>query len=330
MDPAALHRDALIIDGLNICNWSRAVFDDMRKGGVTAVNCTCSTWENFRDSIRNVVRFKEWIDQHADILLQVHTAADIERAKRENKTGIILGWQNTSGIEDQLDYLRVFRDLGVRIMQLTYNTQNLSGAGCWEKVDPGLSGWGEEVVDRMNALGILCDLSHVGPQTTLDAIAHSKKPVCFTHALPAALNDSRRNKSEKAMRALADKGGIMGFCVFAPMMKRGNGSTVEDYVEAIEYGIDVMGEDQVAIGTDFTQDHGRPSAFQEWAQRDKGYARFTTPFFYAEVRKPKGIEVIGEMPNITRTMAQRGWRESRIRKVMGENWMRLFKDVWGR
>lgn len=329
MTASDLHNDAIVIDALMISNWSRAVFEDMRNGGLTAVNCTCSVWENFPATIANIAQWRRWFAEHEDILLRVRTTADIKRAKAEGKTGIILGFQNTSAIEDQLDYLGILKDLGVGIMQLTYNTQNYSGAGCWEPKDAGLTGFGGEVVERMAHEGIVCDLSHVGDQTTKDAIVASPKPVCFTHAQPLALFDTPRNKSPEAVRLLADHGGIMGVSLFTPGMKQGNDATVADVVDVIAYLIDEMGEEQVAIGTDFTQDHKRPSPFQEFAQRDKGYARFTTEYLNATVKKPLGFRTIGEWPNVTAEMEKRGWKEGRIRRVLGENWMRLLKDVWG-
>lgn len=329
MAPPSLHNDALVIDGLMISNWSRAVFEDMRAGGVTAVNCTCSLWENFPATIANIAQWRRWLTEHDDILLQVRTTADIERAKAENKTGIILGFQNTSGIEDQLDYLGIFKELGVGIMQLTYNTQNYSGAGCWEPKDSGLTGFGGEVVARMAAEGIVCDLSHVGDQTTRDAIVASPKPVCFSHAQPMAFFDTPRNKTAEAIRLLADHGGLMGVSLFTPGMPKGNDSTVADVVDVVDYLINEIGEEHVAIGTDFTQDHKRPSPFQEYAQRDKGYARFTTEYLTAKVVKPLGFRTIGEFPNLTAEMEKRGWSEDRIRRILGGNWMRLLKDVWG-
>ncbi|MDP6706382.1 MAG: membrane dipeptidase, partial [Alphaproteobacteria bacterium] len=132
MSQASLHESAILIDGLIISNWSREVFEDMAKGGVTAANCTCCVWEGFRDTMSNIARWKQWFDEHDDLLLQVHAADDIRRAKAEGKVGIILGWQNTTGIEDRIEYLALFHALGVRVMQLTYNTQNLVGTGCWE------------------------------------------------------------------------------------------------------------------------------------------------------------------------------------------------------
>src|SRR5215475_109366 len=105
-----LHAQSIVIDGLIISNFERAVFADMRKGGLTAANCTCCIWEGFTETMRNVMRWKRWIRDNADLLTQVYTTADIQRAKAEGRTGIILGWQNLTGIEDQLGYLGLFKE----------------------------------------------------------------------------------------------------------------------------------------------------------------------------------------------------------------------------
>ena len=117
MDAQELHDDMIVIDGLEICNFNRTVFEDMRRGGLSAVNCTCSVWEGIRGTLDNIARWKSWFRDHSDLILQVHSSADIRRAKAENKTGIYLGWQNTYGIEDRIEYLAIFRDLGVRCVQ---------------------------------------------------------------------------------------------------------------------------------------------------------------------------------------------------------------------
>ena len=319
-----LHEKAIVIDGLIISNFDRAVFEDMRRGGITAANCTCSVWENFTESMRNVMRWKAWFREHADIITQVYGTADIRRAKAENKTGIILGWQNLSGIEDQLGYLGLFKELGVGIMQIAYNTQNLVGTGCYER-DAGLSDFGREVVAEMNRLGILCDLSHVGPQTSEDVIRASTQPVAYSHCLPAGLKAHPRNKTDEQLRFIAGRGGFVGVTMFPAFLRSGAQSTVDDYVEAIEYVVNLCGEENVGIGTDFTQGYGRP--FYEWLMHDKGYARRLTEF--GEVVNPAGIRTIGEFPNITATMERRGWGERRIERVMGENWLNLLGRVWG-
>ena len=116
MQAQAIYQRAIVFDGLNICNWSREIFEQWQRGGITGVSATCGLWEGFRESIANVVQWKKWFEEHSDLILQATSVDDIRRAKREGRTAVLLSWQNTSGIEDKLDYLRVFRDLGVRKM----------------------------------------------------------------------------------------------------------------------------------------------------------------------------------------------------------------------
>ena len=130
MDAISLHQKAIVIDGLVVSKWSRDLFEEMHRGGLTAANCTFCVWEGFEATMRNIADWKRWIAENADILLQVYSAADIRYAKEAGKVGIILGWQNTSALGDQLGFLPLFHELGVRIIQLTYHTQNASGAGC--------------------------------------------------------------------------------------------------------------------------------------------------------------------------------------------------------
>ncbi len=320
----SLHDDSIIIDGLIISKFGKDVFEDMRRGGLTAVNCTCCVWEGFTQSMRNIMQWKAWFREYGDIITQVYTTEDIKRAKKEGKTGIILGWQNLSGIEDQIGYLGLFKELGVGIMQIAYNTANLVGTGCYEK-DNGLTDFGREVIAEMNRVGILCDLSHVGPKTSEDVILTSKKPVTYSHCLPAGLKEHPRNKSDAQLKFIVDHGGFVGVTMFTPFLKRGVDASVDDYVEAMEYVINICGEDNVGYGTDFTQGYGQE--FFDWITHDKGYGRRLTNF--GEVINPKGLRTIGETPNLTAAMERRKWPQARIRKVMGENWMRVLRDVWG-
>ncbi len=324
-----LHQDLIVIDGLVVSNWSRAVFESMHAGGLTAANCTVCVWHDFEATMRNVAQFKTWVRENDDILTQVHTAADIERAKREGKVGIILGWQNTSGIDDRIEYLQLFKELGVGVIQLTYNTQNWVGSGCWESEDGGLSDFGREVVDEMNRVGIVVDLSHVGDRTSADAINYSKKPVAFSHCCPNALKDYPRNKSDELLRLIVDKGGFVGFATYPPFLPKGNETTVEDCVDALEYLINLLGEESVGIGTDFTQD--QDADFFKYLQHDKGYARRLVPARPGSgvTVMPEGLRTLADYPNLTASMQKRGWPEDRITRVMGANWLRFLRDAWG-
>ena len=319
------HDDLIVIDGLIVSNWSEDVFRHMRKGGLTAANCTCCVWEGFADTMANIAQWNGWFREHGDLIVKARSAADIRRAKEEGRTAIILGFQNTSAFEDRLGAVQLFKDVGVGIAQLTYNTQNYAGSGCYESRDSGLSDWGRELVAEMNRVGMLIDLSHVGARTSEDTIRESARPVAYTHCCPSALKEHPRNKSDEQLRFIVEHGGMVGVTMFPAFLKRGMESSVEDYVEAMEHVIDVVGEDSVAYGTDFTQGHDM--GFFDWITDDKGNARSLIKF--GEIKDLKGIETIGDTPNLTRTMERAGWPEGRIRKVMGENWLRFLAEAWG-
>lgn len=320
MDAHALHTSSIVVDGLVVSRWSREVFEAMHRGGLTAANCTCSIWEGLRETMINMARWKQAFVDHADLIVQVRSAQDIRRAKEAGRVGILLGWQNTSALEDRLDLLPLFKDMGVGVIQLTYNTQNLVGSGCWEERDGGLSGFGREVIDAMNRLGMLVDLSHVGARTASEAIAHSSRPCAYTHIAPRGAFDHPRNKSDAQLREIVERGGFVGVATYPPFMKTGAATTLADCVEMFEYVIDVCGEANVGIGTDFTQ--GQDEAFFDWLRQDKGYARRANP---GRGRAPfvHGMETLADYPRLTQAMVERGWSEQRIRAVLGENWLRF-------
>ena len=320
-----LHRDMVVFDGLIVSNWSRPVFEDMRRGAVTAANCTVSIWEGFQATMDNVALFKRWFREHGDLIVEARSIADIRRAKREDRTAIVLGFQNVSAFEGELGYVQLFKEQGVGIAQLAYNTQNFVGSGCYESRDGGLSDFGHDVVAEMNRVGMMVDLSHVGAKTSDDAIRASKKPVCYSHCCPAALKAHPRNKSDEQLRFIVERGGFVGVTMFPPFLRNGPRSTIDDYVVTIDYVVNLVGEDSVGIGTDFTQGH--PDEFFRWITHDKGTGRKLTDF--GEISNPEGLRAIGEFPNLTAAMQRAGWPEHKIRKVMGENWLRVLGEVWG-
>ena len=188
-------------------------------------------------------------------------------------------------------------------MQLTYNTQNLVGSGCWESRDGGLSDFGRDVIDEMNRAGVLVDLSHVGAKTTEDAIRHSAKPVAFTHCCPIAFLDHPRNKTDAEMRLIAERGGFVGVATYTPFLPWHDETTVEQCVEVFEHVIDVAGEDNVGLGTDFTE--GQDVAFFEWLGRDKGVGRNLMAGTKRVPPGPKGLETLADYPNLTDAMLRK-------------------------
>ncbi len=327
-DPREVFARTPVFDGLSCANFSRDLFAEMQQGGLTAVNCASVLWENFRQGIDYVAMFHRWFAECDDLIRPVRTVDDILLAKGEGRVGIALGFQNTSPVEDRLENVEVFKRLGVGFMQLTYNSQNLSGAGYLEPSDGGLSGFGRELLAEMHRTGVVCDLSHVGLRTSLEAIDASPGPVCFSHCLPSSLHDVPRNKPDELFRACAEKGGMIGLSLFAPGLRAGNAATVADYAEAVAYMVDLVGEDYVGLGCDFSLDHPRPGAYQTYASRDKGYARNMTSFATAKIEKPEGIRRYPDLPNVAVALGALGWSEERLVKVLGGNWLRFLGHVW--
>ncbi len=330
-DARKIYDEAIVIDGLSISNWeSDAVFRRLRAGNITAINATVATWENF---VQTMAHLSAWMRRfrERDDILQVKETADIYAAKEQGKTGIILSFQNASPIENELDRLGLFLALGVRVIQLTYHETNLLGSGCWERTDGGLSNFGVDAVREMNRLGIVIDLSHVGPKTTMDAIEMSEQPVAITHANARSFCNHPRNKEEDALKLLAEKGGVVGATSYAHFLPKGFDSTVEDFVDAIDDMVERVGIDHVAIGTDST--HDQPLEFWHYIGSQQG-TKFPSTFAdgsvpYTELSfQPKGIDSPAEFPNLAEALVNRGYSAEDITKLLGGNWMNLFERVW--
>ena len=313
------------VDGLVIAKFSRSVFKDMQKGQITAANCTCSVWENFYQTIENLTKWNDHFKRNNDIIYHVKSYKDISKAHAEGKVGIILGWQNTSAIENDLKKLKIFYDLGIRVAQLTYNTQNLVGSGCWETCDGGLSDFGKDVVLEMNRLGMVIDLSHVGPKTSSDTIRLSKSPVTYTHCCPA-LKKHPRNKTDYQLKEIANKGGMIGFASYTPFLPKGSNSNIDDCIDAMDHLINVVGEDQVGIGTDWVQD--QDISFFQYLQKDKGIGRYVSTPYKEVPPMPKGISKLSQFQNFVPAMERAGWSTTKIEKVLGQNWYLFFKKIW--
>ena len=203
-------------------------------------------------------------------------------------------------------------------------TQNLIGAGCLEPRDAGLSAFGRDVVRELNACGVAVDLSHCGPRTTLEAIEASSKPVLFTHANARALVDNPRNKTDEALLALAAGGGVVGAVAFrsflAPLTRE---ATLDDLLDQIEYLVELLGPDHVGLGTDFTE--GRPEGFLERAFGRNAPPGVTPDWPWVG---PVGFRAVDDFPNVTAGLLARGFDELTVRKILGENFLRVFEEVW--
>jgi membrane dipeptidase len=321
-----LHSGAVVIDGLNISHWSdETVYRHLQEGGITATNASVAVWEGTRQTLQNIGRFYRDFEVYSKYIRPVTSVADIHAAKREGKAGIIFGFQNSSPIEEDLDLVEVFFRLGVRVIQITYNDLNFVGAGCYERNDVGLSQFGVDLVAEMNRLGMVVDLSHVGYKTTMDAIEVSKYPVWFSHANPMALKEHCRNKTDEQVKFLVSKGGVVGVNIFPPFLKKAYDSTLEDVIDVFDYWVQVAGIDHVSVGLDFTENQSED--WFHWLMSGKRKGSMVTPL-RLPLKLPAGITRADQMPNLTEGLLKRGYSTESIRKILGENVLRLFETVW--
>jgi membrane dipeptidase len=333
VESATAHTDAagglaapLLFDGLVISRWGRPLWEELRASGIDAVHATAAVWEGTEATIKNLERFaREFVD-NADLIVQARTAQDIRDAHAGSRTAVLLGFQNTDALEGHLDRAEVFHALGVRVMQLTYNNQNFVGGSCYEPFDSGLSRFGRELIREMGRLGILVDLSHVGDRTSRDAIELSDGPVAFTHANPRWFHDAPRNKPDDVIRALVERGGVLGLCPYAllvPPSPSGEGfCDLSTFCAMVARAVDELGVDHVALGTDST--FGQTAAFFQWLVA----GNWTREQLIDEIPPvPEWAQGPADFPRIVEALASEGLSDAEIRAVAGGNWLRLLDEV---
>ncbi|GED23251.1 dipeptidase [Halomonas halmophila] len=324
-----MSQERLIIDGLQYSNWSREIFEQMREGGVDAVHATLVYHENIRETLLRMGEWKRRFEAHGDLIMPVREAADIQRARQAGKVGIFFGAQNCSPIEDDIDMVALMRDLGLLIMQLTYNNQSLLACGCYESDDSGITRFGRQVIREMNRVGMIIDMSHSAERSTLEAVEFSEQPVIISHANPSFFRDAKRNKSNRVLEAIAESGGLLGFSAYPFHLKNGPDCSLEDYCDMIARTADLMGIEHLAIGTDLCQ--GQPTSVLEWMRN----GRWSRDMDYGEGSQhnagwPEPLAWLRDnrdFPNLIDGLRRRGFDEASIDRIMGQNWLALLKNA---
>ncbi len=311
-----------VIDALQASNWSRSHFAALADAGVDAVHVTVAFWHDCMETLAKIGQWNRWFEQHQTLILPVRSADDIERAQQSGRTGIILGFQNSSPIEDDFALIEIFHQLGVRIMQLTYNNQNLLGTGCYEKSDAGLTKFGRIAIREMNRLGMIVDVSHTSERTCFDAIEHSTRPIAITHANPLSFRNVVRNKSDELLKALGASGGMLGFSLYPLHLANGSDCSLEEFCEMVVRTADLIGVEHLGLGTDLCLDWG--SDYLEymrggtWDDQDASAVHW--PAYPGWFRKPHDLH------NVARGLQQAGFSQSDVALIMGGNWFRFFRE----
>ncbi len=318
--------DLIVIDALQAGgDWGPEIVRDIHAGGLTAVHVAPLVWEGSREAIADLARWQRRFRDHPDEIVPALSADDILAAKRAGRTAILYGAQNASVFEDDLDLVWVLHRLGMRIVQLTYNNQNLVGSGCAERSDDGLSRYGAFVVAEMDRVGMLIDLSHVGDRTSLDAIARSAHPVAITHANPKRWYEHRRNKSDEVLRAVAEGGGVVGLTPYPEFA--GEVLTPARWGELVARTVDLVGVEHVGIGTDMARGwtdfagHVRWVRYGRWSHPDPAHANDLYPAF------PEWLSCAAKFPSVTAALETHGFAREEVAAIMGGNWLRLFGRV---
>jgi membrane dipeptidase len=327
----ALQRRSVVVDALFVPVLTPTLIARLRAGGVTTVHATVAIHENFRGLAERLFPWHRVLDAHRDDVALVTSVADIRRVRAEDRIGVIFGVQNTTAVEDDVRLLRAVRDLGVRIVQLTYNERNLVGDGCAERVDAGLSDFGIELVREMNRLRLLVDVSHAAERTILDAAEVSAAPVVATHSNARARCDHPRNLSDAAIRAIAATGGVVGINAFPGFVsaKPGQDQTIADYLDHVEYVGDLVGRDRVAIGLDLDEeDTPKEQYLTPDGEPGVGRHRFK-PGFLPPWPWIYPIRSVAHFPRIVEGLLGRGYSDDEVQGVIGENVLRVLTRVWG-
>jgi len=297
---------------------------------VFPVGNVADPWGDYQ---KDIVAKHNILNANPDRLVLVRSAADILKAKREKKFAWLYGTQDMSMVGGDLDRLAQLKKDGVMTVQLTYNNGNLAGDGSLEPRNGGLTKLGKAAIERIEAEKMLLDLSHGGARTMAEAAAFAKRPLVISHTGARAVVDHPRNTADETIKAIADKGGVIGV-YFMPFLTLDSHPKGEDLLRHVEHIANVAGEDHVGIGTDngvLPQDTGPEATrkLNEWAAQ----------------RIKMGIAAPGEGLNVWPMVAdynsvdryrrfvadlqKRGWSEARLEKLVGGNFLRVYHEAWG-
>ncbi|MEZ4585377.1 MAG: membrane dipeptidase [Gemmatimonadales bacterium] len=323
--------DRLVIDAMGELRpeYPDSLIREMIASGMDAITVTLVDPKPEGDealaiAIDAVLEHDRFIASRPGLLLKATSAADIDRARASGRLAVFYLFQNTVQFGSSLDRVELFSRLGLRSCQLTYNTRNLVGVGCWE--EGGLTPFGRELIARMNEIGMLVDLSHANMTTMAEAIEASRAPVIVSHTACEAVYHHQRNTTDENLRRLARRGGVVGICQMRPFLTHKKSANLEAYFDHLTHAVRVAGAEHVAIGSD--RDHRvielTPEYLAELKQEEGAQVKDSElPYFIDELNGPRRMEVVWD------GLVRRGLPSRDVELVMGGNVRRLYAEVIG-
>jgi membrane dipeptidase len=337
-EAAKLYRDSFVLDGNalasigNLLNASNPaeVAKGIRESGVTALKATLGgAIGDFAVTVADIAAAEQLMEKRGDLFLKVRTHADLDRARKEQKLGVIYSFESAAMLEDKIERIELFRQLGVRVMQLTYNRRTPFGVGCLDGEDEGLTDLGRKAIAKMNEVGVALDLSHSNTKTTAEGIAASTKPPLITHAGCRAVYLHPRNKEDRELKALADKGGVVGIYMLPYITESPKQPMLDDYLRHLEHALKVCGEDHVGVGSDvpfFEVDQSDLEEMKKASEKRKadGIAApgEDRPPYIPDLNTPRKMERIAD------ALLKKGHKSAAVEKILGNNFKRVFGEIW--
>jgi membrane dipeptidase len=336
-DATKIYRDCFVLDGNALASIGGVLRADqadvtnvVRESGVTALKSTLGDAAgDFAAAVADIAAAEQLMEKRSDLFLKVRTHDDFDRARNEQKLGVIYSFESANMLEDKIERIELFRQLGVRVMQLTYNRRTPFGVGCLDGETDGLAELGRKAIAKMNELGVAVDLSHSNTRTTAEGIAASTKPPLITHAGCRAVYMHPRNKEDRELKALADKGGVIGIYMLPYITASPKQPMLDDYMQHLEHALNICGEDHVGVGSDvpfFRVDDSDLEEMKKATEKRKtdGIAApgEDRPTYIPDLNTPRKMELIAD------SLLKRGHNSAVVEKILGNNFKRVFGEIW--
>jgi membrane dipeptidase len=287
-----------------------------RKSGVNVISLNVGFAEiPWEEHIQVLSYMRQWVAGQPDKYRLVRNLEDVHASQADGRLGITFDIEGMFPVQDHLNLIQTFYELGVRWMLIAYNKNNKAGGGCLDE-DTGLTAMGRAIIDEMERVGMVLCVTHTGARTAAEALGYARNPVIFSHSNPLAVHSHPRNISDKLMRMCARKGGVVGINGIGPFLGQG-GDLVEKLLEHLRYAMDLIGPQHVGLGLDYVFDS---TEMEEFVRKDPG-------LFPSDVETEFPMVGPEAIPRIAEELS-RNYTDDDIRGVLGGNWLRVASQVW--